>query len=396
MESDMSETEPPQTPVPRSEQPPIAYAIWIGIIAGIGLITFGVELLHLLVRSQGIYSIVRGMLFLSLSSIIISIAVWIHRGSYKESVGRIASWCFVITFTLVGISVLSMTYQSTQGMEVADPAFVIADHATIGAILGTLMGVYDSQRHQRKQELREEEERTRRLNSQLTVLNRVLRHDIRNSVNIILGYTKVSENDDEIPAEARETIQTKARELQAMSDKARQLESLLEIESTTNTSVDIVPIVHSAIEELQADYPEVEFDLELPESAEVQAPEVVSAAIEELLENAAKHNDSESPSVSVVAESSGAEVETDGGTPKGMRVQIRDNGSGIPEQEIDVLERGHETALEHASGIGLWLVHWVVDAAEGEITYEANHPTGSVVEIRLPAHTESGHTSSSA
>lgn len=33
-----------------------------------------------------------------------------------------------------------------------------------------------------------------------------------------------------------------------------------------------------------------------------------------------------------------------------------DDGSDIPDHEIDVLEEGRETALQHSNGIGLWLV----------------------------------------
>jgi sensor histidine kinase regulating citrate/malate metabolism len=68
-----------------------------------------------------------------------------------------------------------------------------------------------------------------------------------------------------------------------------------------------------------------------------------------------------------------------------VTIRIGDNGPGIPEHELQVLERGHETELRHSSGLGLWFVHWVVDASNGWITFETDDSDGSVVGLHLPA-----------
>jgi K+-sensing histidine kinase KdpD len=49
-----------------------------------------------------------------------------------------------------------------------------------------------------------------------------------------------------------------------------------------------------------------------------------------------------------------------------------------------VLQRGRETSLEHASGLGLWLVHWIVTESGGSVSFEEREPRGSVVELTLP------------
>ena len=43
----------------------------------------------------------------------------------------------------------------------------------------------------------------------------------------------------------------------------------------------------------------------------------------------------------------------------------------------------NETPLQHGSGLGFWLVHWIVTASGGELRFEENDPRGSVVTLCL-------------
>jgi signal transduction histidine kinase len=99
-------------------------------------------------------------------------------------------------------------------------------------------------------------------------------------------------------------------------------------------------------------------------------------AVDNLLENAVVHGDSLTPSVSVTVR----RRETDGT----VDVVVADDGPGIPEQERQVLVDGRETPLEHGSGLGLWLVNWIVSESMGELAFDDNEPRGSVVTISLP------------
>jgi signal transduction histidine kinase len=63
---------------------------------------------------------------------------------------------------------------------------------------------------------------------------------------------------------------------------------------------------------------------------------------------------------------------------------VRDNGPGIPEDELVPLQEGTETPLKHGSGLGLWLVEWGISRLGGTIQFDANEPRGTVVWLRLP------------
>jgi len=68
-----------------------------------------------------------------------------------------------------------------------------------------------------------------------------------------------------------------------------------------------------------------------------------------------------------------------------IRLSVRDDGPGVPVEEIDRLFEGFFTTRAEALGIGLTICHSIVVAHGGRIT-AANHPNGGAVfEIRLPA-----------
>jgi signal transduction histidine kinase len=105
---------------------------------------------------------------------------------------------------------------------------------------------------------------------------------------------------------------------------------------------------------------------------------LLSVAVENLLENAVEHNDADRPRVDVA-------VDPATGDDRYTRLSVADDGPVIPEPELAVLRKGVETPLEHGSGIGLWLVHWAVTAAGGDVTFERTEPRGNVVTLVLPA-----------
>jgi signal transduction histidine kinase len=106
--------------------------------------------------------------------------------------------------------------------------------------------------------------------------------------------------------------------------------------------------------------------------------DLVGSALDNLLENAVEHNPSAEPFVRV-----SVERVTVAGAPY-VEVTVADNGPQIGEEDLAVL-LGTESSLDAASGLGLWLVNWIVTDSGGELTYEPNEPRGNVVTVRLRA-----------
>ena len=352
--------------------------LFAGIISSIGICTLGIHLFHLFSVSESVLITLLGTFMpMGLSFVLVVTGPLIHRRYPERVVIWIGAWCVVATVVLVAVSLTSIVYQSSKGVLMTDIPFVITNHATIGSVLGVLMGAYDGQRQR-------ERDRAQVLSDQLSILNRVLRHDIRNCVNVIQGNASLLQAGKKDPDSAAEAINSKASELMIVSDRARHLKKLVEEESIEDSNIDINAVVQDKTSKIGEEYPAVELESNIPESVEIRAPSLIKTAIEELLENAVKHNDSDQPYVAVTVSAPDSGLQTDGGEGGVVSIQIRDNGPGIPQEQLNVIDRGWETSLKHMDGLGLWFVHWVMNASNGEVTFDSDGTSGSTVEITLP------------
>lgn len=208
---------------------------------------------------------------------------------------------------------------------------------------------------------------------QLEVLDRVLRHNLRNDITIIQGYAETIQDDVDGVTEKTEMITNTSQKLIETVDKEREIVELLS-ERPEREEFDIVDVCQRIVTDIREDYPDAVIEADYPEVATVTAIRNIKRGIEELIENALIHNDQESPEVSLIVESCDETV----------RIEITDNGPGIPEQEVNVLTREYEVdPLYHGSGLGLWLVNWIVKLSEGMLTFEENDPRGSIITIEL-------------
>ncbi|KPN32162.1 sensory histidine kinase AtoS [Halolamina pelagica] len=124
------------------------------------------------------------------------------------------------------------------------------------------------------------------------------------------------------------------------------------------------------------EYPDAAFDARIETDRWVCAGTELDVAIAELLTNAVKHNPGSTPHVDVT-------VRDDDGW---IEIGITDDGPGIEEMEQRVVTTGSETALEHGSGLGLWLVNWIVTQYGGSFKISSRDGgDGTAATVRLPA-----------
>ncbi|MFC5135641.1 MULTISPECIES: sensor histidine kinase [Haloferacaceae] len=248
------------------------------------------------------------------------------------------------------------------------PARIASGLAVVGASSVFLYGAV-SHRSRRVVTAREELETT---NQQLQVLSRVFRHNVRNDLNVVQGYADLLERrlDDERSRECLETIRETTEDMVEISEKLRVIEDASP--GPVEEHVDLATVVNEAVEELDDGRTDAEFSLDLPERAWIRADESVSYPVREVFENALAHNDDPSRRVR-------ARVETNGTT---TRLEVHDNGPGIPAEERAVLRAEEETPLSHASSIGLWLVKWMCELQGGTVQFDATED-GTTVLLRF-------------
>ncbi|MFC6716734.1 PAS domain S-box protein [Natrialbaceae archaeon GCM10025810] len=212
------------------------------------------------------------------------------------------------------------------------------------------------------------------------VLNRVLRHDLRNGMNIIDGSAEMLA--DAVNGEHRtyaRAIQERADELVGLAEKTRAVERTLERDGTG--PVDVVAAIDRTVDRVDCEAGDadvtVTIDDSVPDPPLARADELLAQAIRQVVENAVEHADRDVPSVDVDLEyRSNDDV---------LVLTVADDGPGIPVEERELLGEEREiTQLRHASGLGLWLVNWVVTQSGGQLRFESNEPRGTVVVLEIP------------
>jgi signal transduction histidine kinase len=229
----------------------------------------------------------------------------------------------------------------------------------------------------------------KRRSRQLQVLNRVLRHNLRNALTTIVGQAEYLDRTEK-PAPERmdravETVLATAEELTDLSEKVQRVEDVFASETVETRRQNVTDVFAAVLARMERAFPEADLEVDTPGSATVLAVPSLEVALEAVVENACEHNDADDPQVRVTAERvDGAGAATAGADGPWLRVCIADNGPGIPDNERRVFETREETPLEHSSGLDLWLVYWVVVLSEGDLSFADNEPRGTVVTIDLP------------
>ncbi|MFC7135013.1 MULTISPECIES: PAS domain S-box protein [Salinibaculum] len=211
------------------------------------------------------------------------------------------------------------------------------------------------------------------------VLNRVLRHNLRNGLNVVLAHSSALQNQlGPEYSEAVTAIRDRAQELIALSEQARAIDSAVS-EETAPAGRDVVSVVEDVAETLAVDYPDADIAVAAPDSQAVYATEAIRDVLYELGENAAVHG---GPAATVRFEVTPA---TESGA---VRVSVTDDGPGLPESEQTVLDRGYETPLVHSSGLGLWFVAWEVTGVGGSVDVTVDDGTTVTLSLNDPSAVE--------
>jgi PAS domain S-box-containing protein len=211
----------------------------------------------------------------------------------------------------------------------------------------------------------------KRRERRLTVFNRVLRHNLRNSLQTIqaaLHAVEADRDDPELVASAHGQVE----DLLRTANTARRMEEAFE--DLRMETLELGPLFESLQSRAARDYPAATITIP-DDTATVEAPHMLRDALWELIENACEHA-GESPRI---------EVRIDRHEEHAV-VHISDDGPGIPEPEREILGSEEESELRHTSGLGLWFVYWTVEVSMGELSFTVED--GTTVSVTLPLATE--------
>jgi two-component system sensor histidine kinase AtoS len=69
---------------------------------------------------------------------------------------------------------------------------------------------------------------------------------------------------------------------------------------------------------------------------------------------------------------------------EGVVIEVRDQGVGIPAEELDRLFQPFQGTFARGTGLGLAIVHRIVTDYHGEIHVSSRQGVGTTVSVRLP------------
>ena len=293
-----------------------------------------------------------------------------------------------VTAAALGIMAFNFFFVPPVHTFVVDEARYILTFLTMGAVgllVSTLVWRYRGRvelEHQRQEEAAQTELvlQTERLrNSLLSSIS----HDLRTPVGSIVGTAELLKEDlPRLSPERRQallvTIHTEAQRLQAL------LENLLQMTRIEGGGLKLRRDWHLTEELVGAALYRIEGLLEGREVLTDLTDELVyvdetsvTAALTNLLENAARYSPPESPLEILAAISDGT-----------FRLEVRDRGIGLEGVEIPRLfekfERGPHTSDVVGSGLGLSIVRAVVEAHDGEVFAEPREKGGAIFGIIIP------------
>ncbi|WP_227131121.1 PAS domain-containing protein [Halorubellus salinus] len=216
---------------------------------------------------------------------------------------------------------------------------------------------------------------------QLELLNRILRHDIRNDMTVVLAVLDLlSEHvaDDE-GADLVEEVGERAQHVVDLTATLRDLMTVVLDETEHLQPVPVAGVLEDELADVDAAFPRAitRIDGDLPDVA-VRANEMLHSVFRNLLKNAVQHNDQDLPEVVVSATA----------TDDTVTVRVADNGPGIPDDRKTKVFGRDEKGLESSgTGVGLFLVDRLVDEFDGSVHVEDNDPSGAIFVVELPRWT---------
>jgi len=207
----------------------------------------------------------------------------------------------------------------------------------------------------------------------LDVTQRVLRHNMRNDLGKVRGWTELmnEESDPEQRAEQFARVESILDEWHSMTEKMKEVKRVLQPDNGERATTAAGVLVEDIASRTREEHDAATVLTDGTDNESAQVPTTLRQAVDELVSNA----------VAVEATAT-VEIAVDSGDDW-VDVSVTDDGPGLPAMEAEVLETGEEGPLNHGKGLGLWIVRMIVTQAGGNVSVEST-TDGTTVRLRLP------------
>jgi PAS domain S-box-containing protein len=206
----------------------------------------------------------------------------------------------------------------------------------------------------------------------LSVLDRVLRHNVRNRGNVIKARAEqIRRGEVDSPAEVAGDIVDSIDELVTITDQVRAFRSVISGDRNELVEHEVVDLLGRVRDGLRAESgesgPEVVVDA--PDSARIRAHPMLPFGLGELLRQVGDDGSTLTVRVRPDAETVILEFIVESGA--------------ISQAEKEVLRQVRETPVEHSRGLEMWLIRWIIAASGGDLFLKSDGDDATAICMRL-------------
>ncbi len=281
----------------------------------------------------------------------------------SEHLLRVAGWNVLGVVVTTAVLGLVASFQAATGGRITEPLLSGGVVVGVSAFAHVLIGFNDVRRIRARTVVKQRQ--------RAAVMNRFVRHDLRHAAQLLLGYgQQLRDEGNDLGGK----VERVGDDLAETQERIRVLDDFLEGEPRTGT-VDVEELIAENREAWTAEFPDADLTLDVAGDLSARAGEHIERALGELVRNACRYG-GDPPTVTVRGRREGDTV----------RVDVLDDGEGIPESERDLINGdGIETQLDHSGGLGLWLTKWTAEQYGGDFAVETRAEGGSRATLTLRA-----------
>lgn len=277
----------------------------------------------------------------------------------------VVTWIFIGFTAVLGV-ILALRFHHYLLSIHINPRLVqmeLITGAGVGSILGFSVGRFRAEKEHHAGQIADQRDA-------FMFLNRVLRHHVLNSVQLIEGYATYLENFDDPELKRIEQIfRDQSNHVTNLVSNVRMIMRTFTKEPSLEP-IDLASIVTSECQNMERLSEDISIQTEIPSAVFVQSNPLLQAVIRDLLQNAVEHNDRDTTRITVTISEH----------TRTARLVISDNGPGIPESEKAELLHSGKTGNR---GTGLYLINRIISQQDGTLQIRDNEPRGTTVEIEL-------------
>jgi two-component system, OmpR family, phosphate regulon sensor histidine kinase PhoR len=211
-------------------------------------------------------------------------------------------------------------------------------------------------------------------------------HELKTPITIIRGYAETFHDNLDLPSTTIQEITSKIVEnCKRMTTIIKNLLTIADIENLPSFRVcphSLPDIVQTCVSTISPLWPDASFEIQHDSNKKYMIEidrSLLEIAINNLVDNGLKYSP-RSPKIEIIL----------GETEEHISLQVRDNGMGIPENELSrIFQRFYRVDKARSiqlggSGLGLSIVETIVEKHLGTISVESCLDQGSTFTIKLP------------